>query len=316
MKKYLCVILLLLANFACGKNVIEDYQRIFLPMYTKDGNLMIALRIMKMNNVPSFLIVNPQNFVTAVMPVTQLQPRNSVQKKKPGYFTYWNIASTPYYQLLNKSTAAPYLIENQGLNHADKLESGNVLTIDLCPSSKPFEATFFQQLVKRADALGKATPITIAITGMWLIEHPEEFQWLQTQEKARKLDITWANHSFSHVYYKDLPYSNNFLLSPATNIDMEILLTEKYLLEAGETPSVFFRFPGLVSNESLIKKIKEYGLIPLGTDAWIANLKRNHQEIIPGSILLIHGNSNEHKGVIDLLPLLDKLILVDIKNAI
>jgi peptidoglycan/xylan/chitin deacetylase (PgdA/CDA1 family) len=265
-----------------------------------------------MNDVPSFLIVNPTSLETKVLPIAQVQPRNSLQQKKPGYFTYWGVASTRYYQLLNKNTAAPYPLENQGVTHADSSVKENILTIDLCPSSKPFEADFFKKLVQLADTSHKPTPITISISGMWLIEHPEEFKWLVSKEKEKKLEITWANHSFSHVYYSDIPNSENFLLSPNTNVETEVLLTEKYLLEEGEMPSVFFRFPGLVSDEALVKKIKQYGLIPLGADAWIAK----NQRITPGGIILVHGNSNEHDGIVTLSPLLKTLHLINIKAAI
>ncbi|VEG89652.1 hypothetical protein [Legionella spiritensis] len=312
MRNITFILLLLISSITQAKNTIVDYQRIFLPVYTADGQLLMALRVFKMNDVPSFLVVNPDNLETKVIPIQKLYPRQAKQQKKPGYFTHWNIASTRYYQLLNKNTASPYPLKNQGVTHAEHAEKGNVLTIDLCPSSKPFETEFFNGLIKLSDKAKEPIPITIAISGMWLIEHPNEFQWLLTQEKNGKLLITWANHSFSHAYYSDLPYSQNFLLSEGTNLDMEVLLTEKYLLEEGEFPSVFFRFPGLVSDNSLIKKIKQYGLIPLGADAWLAK----HQEITPGGIILVHGNSNEHEGIVELTPQLQRLELVDIKNSV
>ena len=317
MKALLYALLLLLASSSFSKNVINDYQRIFLPVYNANGKLMIAIRVFKMNDVPSFLIVDPTTLETKATPINLFFPRNSSQKKKPGYFTQWNVASTRYYQLLNKNTAAPYLSENQGITHTTNTTSkGNILTIDLCPSSKPFEADFFNKLVAISKSTNKPVPITIAISGMWLIEHSSEFQWLLSQKKDKTLAITWANHSFSHTYYGDLPYSENFLLSPATNFDMEILLTEKYLLEEEQIPSIFFRFPGLVSNELLIKQLKQYGLIPLGTDAWIAHLSGRHETITPGGIILVHGNSNEHDGIIKLLPLLNELTLININESI
>lgn len=313
MRKYLCIVLLsLFASTIFAKNIIHGYAPIFLPVYTTEGNLMLAIRTFQMNDVPSFLLVDPTSLDTKVLPIAQVRPRNSLQQKKPGYFTYWSVASTRYYQLLNKNTAAPYPLENQGVTHADSSVKENILTIDLCPSSKPFEAAFFNKLVRLAETSHKPTPITISISGMWLIEHPEEFRWLVSKEKEKKLEITWANHSFSHVYYSDIPISENFLLSPNTNIKTEVLLTEKYLLEEGEMPSVFFRFPGLVSDESLVKKIKQYGLIPLGADAWIAK----HQKITPGGIILVHGNSNEHDGIVTLSPLLKTLHFISIKTAI
>lgn len=115
-----------------------------------------------------------------------------------------------------------------------------------------------------------------------------------------------------YIYYHDLPFRLNFLRTPMTNLNAEIMLTEQYLLEHDEVPSVFFRFPGLVSNKSLLQAIQQYGLIPLGADAWIAH----HEEITPGGIILVHGNSNEHMGIVALLPKLDGLQLRDIYSSI
>ncbi|KTD39493.1 Uncharacterised protein [Legionella longbeachae] len=312
-KRFLLTLFLIIYSCSAAANYnITDYQRVFLPVYSEHGDFLMAIRVFKMNEIPSFLVVDPETLQTKVMPVKTLLPRDFRQKDKPGYFTRWNIASTRYYQLLHKTTAAPYVLENQGIKHAQHGKHGNVLTIDLCPSTKPFESEFFNSLVKLSETSNKPIPVTIAISGMWLIEHPEEFQWLIAQEKDKKLAITWANHSFSHVYYDDLPYSENFLRSPETNIELEILTTEKYLLESGEVPSVFFRFPGLVSSKKLIRQLRQYGLIPLGTDTWLAR----NQTIIPGGILLVHGNSNEHEGIVKLLPILKELNWLDIKSAV
>lgn len=299
-----------------AKNSIEDYQRIYLPVYTIKNDLRIAIRVFKMNGIPSFLTVNPATLETEVIAIANLRPRTLSKDGTPGYFTSWSMASTPYYQLLNQTTAAPYVLENQGLTHIDNLEHGNILTIDMCPSIKHFEAAFFKALVERSKALKKPIPVVIAVSGMWIIGHPDEFEWLIAQQHQHTLEITWANHSFSHIYYSDLPYANNFLLAPGTNSALEILQTEKYLLEVGELPSVFFRFPGLVSNQKWIENLKKFGLIPLGTDAWMANLKRNHQAISPGGIILVHGNGNEHKGIVMITPLLNKLDFVSIKSAV
>lgn len=317
MGKYLSVIiLLLLASVSSAKNTVSDYQRTYTPVFTADGKLMIALRVLKMNDIPSFLTVDPESLQTQVLPIAQLKSRNIQKTGKEGALSSWSIQSTRYYQLLNKSTVASDLALDQGIRHASQAGQGVLLTIDLCPSAKPFEAEFFHKLVQLAEKNKKPTPITIAITGLWLLEHPDEFQWLLTQEKEKKLDITWANHSFSHVYYADLPFSKNFLRIPETNLETEILLTEKYLLEAGEMPSVFFRFPGLVSSASLMNTIKLYGLIPLSTDAWMASLQQRHEEITPGGIILVHGNGNEHEGIVAVMPLLDELTLMDIRPSI
>lgn len=277
---------------------------------------MVAIRVFEMNDIPSFLVVDPQRLITKVEPIAQFKSRQFAQKKKPGRFSYWEVSNTRYYQLLNKSTAAPYLLENQGISRAERITKGYLLTIDLCPSTKPFAFELFNRLLQLSEESHKPIPITIAISGLWLISHPQEFQWLVAKEKEKKLAITWVNHSFSHVYYQDLPHEKNFLLSPETSIDTEVLLTEKYLLEKGVSPSIFFRFPGLVSNESLVKQMKQYGLIPLGTNAWLAELQERHQDLTPGGIILVHGNGNEPEGIRLVLPLLKKLTLLSITQAI
>jgi len=65
-------------------------------------------------------------------------------------------------------------------------------------------------------------------------------------------------------------------------------------------PSVFFRFPGLVSDREIYRKILNLGLIPVGSDAWLAK----RQQPSYGSIVLIHANGNEPLGVRDFIDLL------------
>jgi hypothetical protein len=90
------------------------------------------------------------------------------------------------------------------------------------------------------------------------------------------------------------------LLAPGTDLDFEILGTEIALLQNGLMPSVFFRFPGLVSDNKIVTKITDFGLIPIGSDAWLAK----GQQAQRGSIVLIHGNGNEPIGVNDFITLL------------
>lgn len=106
-----------------------------------------------------------------------------------------------------------------------------------------------------------------------------------------------------------MPLAENFLLAPGTNLEIEVLENEKLMLKNGLTPSVFFRFPGLVSDKSIVDKITAYGLIPIGSDAWLAK----GQQPNAGSIVLIHGNGNEEIGVKDFIQLL-KTKEADVKS--
>jgi len=55
-----------------------------------------------------------------------------------------------------------------------------------------------------------------------------------------------------------------------------------------------------VSNHQVVDKVLEYGLIPIGSDAWLAKGQAVHN----GSIVLIHGNGNEPMGIKDFMKLL------------
>ena len=41
------------------------------------------------------------------------------------------------------------------------------------------------------------------------------------------------------------------------------------MLNEGLKMSIYFRFPGLISNEKIYNKLLDYGLIPIGSDSWI-----------------------------------------------
>ncbi len=281
---------------------ITDYRPTFIPLFTKNGDLKIAIRHFQKDNHTFFLSVDPYSYTTAVTPANALYPRNPQHRatEKPGYFRWDKIKDTPYMKSLARYDHTAGEIQNAGLTHAAKPVQGYFLTVDMCPSTKPFEREFYQQLVVRSDKSHQPFPVAIAVSGLWLLQHPAEFHWLLDQQQAQKLAITWVNHSLSHLYFADLPLDENFLLFPFTFIDDEILAPEIALLQADQVPSIFFRFPGLVADEHLLQTLKKYGLIALGADAWLAKA----QKPVPGSIVLVHGNSNEHAGITAVMPYL------------
>ncbi|MEO8400504.1 MAG: hypothetical protein ABI597_01750 [Gammaproteobacteria bacterium] len=302
---YCLLLILYLTSFSTfGANIhrITDYHQTFFPCYNKEGDLRIAIRMYYFDSTPYLLVVNPSTFITETAPATEFKPRKIIGDV-PGYFTMRELRETPYIKALVKYTLPPYVLQNYGITHAEKPVDGLFLTVDLCPSIKTFETNLFNTLVTMAENQHHSMSVALSVSGLWIIGHPEEFNWLIQQVKDNKLKIIWINHSFSHVYYADLPLEQNFLLEPHTNTTHEILATEKLLLEHGQLPSVFFRFPGLVSNEKLILKLNKYGLIPVGADAWLAK----GEEPKTGSFILVHGNSNEPQGIKILMPILKDL---------
>jgi peptidoglycan/xylan/chitin deacetylase (PgdA/CDA1 family) len=140
---------------------------------------------------------------------------------------------------------------------------------------------------------GAPVPVALSLSGEWLVHHGADFQWLRDQEHAGALRITWVDHSYHHPYVPGRPLADNFLLTAGTDMRAEILDTERLLIANGETPSVFFRFPGLISNAALMKLAGGYHLIVLGGDAWLAKSPQAR----PGDIILVHPNGNEPAGL-------------------
>ncbi len=201
--------------------------------------------------------------------------------------------------------------QNYGATSSMYKVKGQFLTIDMCPSSKSFEEDFFKKLVELSSKLNKPIPIAICVSGLWINKHTEEFLWLLKQQENGYLQITWVNHSFSHPYFKDKPLEDNFLLSNKQDFENEVLEAGKILVSYNIAPSPFFRFPGLVSDQTLIEKLKDLGFIPLGSNAWLAK----GEKVQDGSFILVHGNSNEKAGIDLIMPMLPELKLLPIEKA-
>ena len=166
------------------------------------------------------------------------------------------------------------------------------LTVDMCPSSQPIAGYLFRQINALATEVDGDFSVSIAISGNWLVEHEEAFVWLQALAKHAKWRPRWINHSMRHGRDRHNRQSL-FLTHPRIRIDREILSLEKLLLEFGEVPSIYFRFPGLRADRRRLQQISEYGLIALGADAWVGN----DETIYDGSVVLVHGNGNESEGM-------------------
>lgn len=233
----------------------------------------------------------------------------------------WNLVVLPgtlHTRFVHKSClscdgTSPFLMENPLSQKIERLNQhsgfanqglrsvaldGVILSADLCPSPKPLDRRSFQALMDRSD-LKKPIPFYLAASGSWLQNHSEDLKWLLSLERDGIFSWIWVNHTYSHPYKPGTTNANNFLALPNVNLKNEVLRTEKLMIRRGITPSIFFRFPGLVSTKELHSGLKTLGLIPLGASAWLAKGQKAKQ----GSIILIHANGNEPKGVKKFLDL-------------
>ncbi|MET3502991.1 hypothetical protein ABIC45_004628 [Mucilaginibacter rubeus] len=241
------------------------------------------------------LMVNPQTLETKINESSfyQIKPMTMEQARE-------SFKSTPYQKALSKAEKQSINIQDAGIESGIPKQTGISLTADLCPSHRPLDKRIFTDIFTEFKKVERPVPIALSITGIWMRQHPQDLAWLKQMQANREIYITWINHSFNHRVSLKAPLKENFLLEPGTDISYEVLETEQAMLRNGLLPSVFFRFPGLISDQQLVYRITGFGLIPVGTDAWLAK----GQQPQNGSIVLIHGNGNEPVGVNDFIKLL------------
>lgn len=273
---------------------ISDYRVYFGTALTKSGQ-QIILRQWQQNSQTHYFIVDPKTLETSV---AVLQPQTV--KPLPWETLKQQFQQTPYFRAIRTEQQRDANLQDAGLERADTTERGFSLTIDLCPSNKPLTRSVFEQLISAFSPEEKPIPITITITGLWMARHADDLAYLKNLVSRGQLDITWVNHSYYHHYDPRLPLSVNFLLEPNTDLPKEILLNEQAMLKNGLLPSIFFRFPGLVSDKAIFDRVLSFGLLPIGSDAWLAKKQQPRQ----GSLVLIHANGNEPLGIADFIQLI------------
>jgi hypothetical protein len=255
----------------------------------------VVLRSFKSRGRPFYLVVDPRTLETRMAPAAALRV-----EPRPWAAVRAAIADTAYGRALAEAERHEVPLQDAGLTHLPTPRPGVDLTVDLCPSRRPLDRGLFTALVEELGRYERPAPVAVALTGTWMREHPEDLAWLLSLARTGALAVTWVNHSFHHRSSPTLPLRANFLLEPGTDLTSEVLETEAAMLAAGITPSVFFRFPGLVSRPALFGRIVAFGLVPLGSDAWLAKNEWPRE----GSIVLVHANGNEPLGVRRFLQLL------------
>ncbi|RXJ88072.1 polysaccharide deacetylase family protein [Arcobacter sp. CECT 8985] len=277
MKKSIIIILFIVSSLFSSQ--IKDYQVVSGSFFYQNSYYSF-LRSFYHDKKKYFLVVDENSLKTKLFKLSDLKAIILLNNKK-----------TRYKKLLKKYSMASSKLQNFGIT---SLHTKDVyLTADLCPSSKKgYEDRFIKYFIKRYYK-NKPLKITFFVSGRWIQKHKKEFYELISFQKSKKLDITWGNHTFTHYYNPHLRFDKNFILKKGTNLKKEILKVEKILLENDVLPSILFRFPGLVSDKKSEKFINTLGLLPVGTNAWLAK----NQNIHDGSVILIHGNKNEPLGI-------------------
>ncbi len=283
------------ANVQLDTSKIKNYK-VIKSFYKDSENKFLLIRSYNYKSKSFFLAINLNSLKTIILTQNEKSKLEKVDKSI--------LKNTNYDILVNRALENSFPISNAGINDSIKKNPHEMyLTIDMCPSSKKgYEKELFEKFLNLKE-VNRKIPIAISITYRWVKAHKKEFLSLINN---KKLDITWINHSRNHYYDKnEKVLEKNFMLYFKTNLDVEILDVEKMLLLNNQIPSIFFRFPGLISSAKINKRvINEFSLIPLGTSNWLVKSKK---VAIDGNIILVHGNLNEHEGI--------KLLFKDVKDV-
>jgi hypothetical protein len=261
------------------------------------GPELVGLRRLAVDGQEHYLVVDPVSLSTSLASASRLQVESATWLDLRRAFD-----ATAYMRAVARAERDASAMQDAGIVHALPAEQGVVLTVDLCPSHRPLDRVFFERLIQGFAEIERPVPVAVAVTGVWMREHPADLSWLLARVATGDLSVTWINHSYHHAFEPERPLRRDFLLMPGTDLEEEILQTEVAMIEHGMLPSVFFRFPGLISDEDVFERVISHGLIPTGTDAWLAK----GQQAGSGSIVLVHGNGNEPAGVGDFLELLHR----------
>lgn len=268
--------------------VIDGYAAV-LEQCSSGDQERVAIRSYRKGGADYRLTVDPRTLHTHLEPLSGL--RCVADRSEADAL----LAGTAYRRALDAEREHEDLMQNAGLVRSLIPVSGYFLTADLCPSSKKgFNQELFETLEHASQVHGgDALPMALSVSGGWIRHHGESLQWLRKEMEAGRLQITWINHTMTHPYDSHAELSHNFMLETASDPVAEILELEMMLVAQGIAPSVFFRFPGLVSSPQLIEVLESLHLVALGSDAWLAK----GQQPKPGSVILIHANLNEQIGV-------------------
>jgi len=288
--KRLFILFALFISISLSGQTISDYQAFYAVAFSpKNHQQYVVIRKFIQNGKTHYLAVDPLTlsskiFESRKLNITTVGSLTSIESK---------LKNTEYFKSLKLVNENSQILQDAGITHLNPSGKGVFLTIDLCPSQRPLDKDIFTNIMEEFGKVESPVPIAISITGAWIKKHPDDLTWLRKLVRKRQVDILWINHTYNHRTSKTLPLTQNFMLEKGTNITFEILENEKFMIENHLLPSVFFRFPGLVSDKELFKKVTSFGLIPVGSDAWLAK----NQIPTEGSIILIHANGNEPYGI-------------------
>ncbi len=266
-------------NFILTKNILVSDSHKELEL--KNETPIKLIRTFIIDNEIYYLIIN-RSTLDAYIVRENIVLHNSKEDKNK---------NTKLDLMLQKYKEKPLKFRESNNTKNDKMQF--FLTIDMCPSSKNYyDDDILYDWLKNISKEDKIKiPLGISITKSWAEKHKKGFDKIRN---TKEFNISWINHSSTHPLSSKEGIKNYlFMTDKNVNFEKEILDLEEFLLNKGEIPSIFFRFPGLIYNQELLCKLNKMSLIALDSDTWI----NKEEHLKNNSIVLIHGNGNERDGI-------------------
>ncbi|MXV51085.1 hypothetical protein GS399_08895 [Pedobacter sp. HMF7647] len=201
--------------------------KVYYARTESGGHELLILRKFESEGKTTFLAVDPVDLSTMVteIPENRLQKLSWPQAKS-------HFSKTPFIKSLQLAGRQAIPLQNAGIDHAIPKEKGIALTVDLCPSHKPLDRLLFTDIFTEFRKIEEPAPVAVSVSGLWMIKHQDDLNWLKSLVQKKELEITWINHSYHHEVNR-LPLSENFMLARNTDLDVEILENEKLMLTNG-----------------------------------------------------------------------------------
>ena len=171
---------------------VENYRPVFEQCHSGLGVTRLAVRRFSVDGSSLMLTVDPSGLATSLEHAQcwSCADTDDLAQKDTRFM---RAVAAPLQHAVN-SVKEPGVVMNAGLSHGQG--EGSFITGDLCPSRRPLDRAFFEKL----ETLGPRTPVALSISGLWLVHHWADFEWLRQKSRAGLIEIAWVNHSYHHPY--------------------------------------------------------------------------------------------------------------------
>src|SRR5262249_27839070 len=133
------------------------------------NRFVVVLREFERDGQRLVLAVDASTLQTRIAPAATWKIKDLPWKKLRD-----SVRRTPYGHALAAAERTSALLQDAGLTHALPHGKGVVLTIDLCPALRPLDRRLFAAILDTFEPEEKPIPLGIAITGVWMREHPRD----------------------------------------------------------------------------------------------------------------------------------------------